>query len=573
MGVLEKLNHFVYNPTNLDMSRSRFPLAHEHKLTMKSGELVPIYLEEVIAGDTFDMKVSNVTRMITPAVPVMDNAFLDTFFFFVPFRLCTFGEKDFQKIFGENTTSAWVPSSESTLANTGNVFNLSSLVQVKAGSALNHLGFPIMGASALTKDFSTMPLMAYVKIWNEWFRDQNTMAPYTPLNAVALANFLSDKCLKVSKSHDYFTSCMISSQKGNAVILPIGGVAPVSARAESHIHQGDSVASLRFIDFVPTGFTNGIYTGKSQGPEISFNGAYKNLILDTITQGSTGNATVDESIYQPSGSSYPATPTNLYADLASATAASVNEIRQAFAIQRLLEKDARGGSRFREILKAHFGVTIPDLTVQVPEYLAGKRIPLNVTQVLQTADTSNGPLGTTGAFSNSSFYDRSFIKSFNEPGYVVGVACIRTAQSYSQGVHKLWTRNRRYDFYDPTFANLGEMPVYKRELYLQGLTNNNIDEVFGFNEAWAEYRYHPNLVTGYLAPDANDPLLAKWTYTNNFSAVPVLNSSFMEQPSSQIDDTLVMKGGYYQFIVDYYFDVKATRPMPVFSIPGLLDHH
>ena len=226
-------------------------------------------------------------------------------------------------------------------------------------------------------------------------------------------------------------------------------------------------------------------------------------------------------------------------------------------------------------MKSFYGVTIPDYTVQVPEYLGGKRIPLNITQVLQTSSTDNvSPLGTTGAFSNTGFTDNGFIKSFNEYGIVMAVACVRTMQSYSQGISKSWTRNRRFDYYWPTFANLGEQPVYQYELYANGKFKlNNVADVFGYQEAWADYRYSPILVTGYFAPAANDATLTAWTYTNNFSAAPVLNDSFIHQSPSSIGDTLVVSNSNYQFIGDFQFNITATRPMPLYSIPGLIDHH
>lgn len=237
-------------------------------------------------------------------------------------------------------------------------------------------------------------------------------------------------------------------------------------------------------------------------------------------------------------------------------------------------------TRYREMLKAHFGVSIPDATVQVPEYLSGKRVPLNMTQVLQTSETGTSPLGSTGAFSNTFSSDKAFVKSFTEFGYIMGVACIRTAQSYSQGLPRMFSRNRRYDFYHPVFANLGEQAIKTMELFIA--STDDFDEssanpaqnvVFGYQEAWAEYRYKPNLVSGGFAPNAGDAVLGTWTYTNNFSAKPVLNTAFIKQPRSQVDNTLVVTNSDYQFLADFYFDLKCTRPMPLYSIPGLVDHH
>lgn len=547
MSSIDKFNRFVTNPVNLNISRSRFNRPFTHKTTFNSGDLVPIYLDEVLPGDTFDMRVSSVVRMLTPVAPVLDNAFLDVFFFFVPARLCTNGKDDWKKIMGENVNGYWAPNSESTLANTGNLFSLPSN-GLTPGSAANYLGLPIKYGNYLTTSLllNAMPLRAYGLIWNEFFRDQNTQAPVT-LNSSFLTNMCSS-CLKVNKLHDFFTSVLPSPQKGQSVMLPLGDSAPVVAMPDV---INDFVAPVKWVNSdneIPQGNLN---LGVNQGGQTTFTG----------TPGVGGTLT-------------PVSIANLEADLSQATASSINQLRQAFAIQRMLEKDARGGTRYREMLKSHFGVTIPDATIQVPEYLGGKRVPLNITQVLQTSSTNDvSPLGATGAFSNTGFSDRSFVKSFNEFGYVIGVACVRTSQSYSQGINKLWTRNRRFDFYFPAFANLGEQAVYTRELYANNINNNTWNSIFGYQEAWAEYRYHPNLVTGYLAPDSGDKTLTPWTYTNKFTIAPVLNSSFMVQPSSQIGDTLVLTTTKTQFVADFYFDLKCTRPMPLYSIPGLIDHH
>lgn len=547
MSSIDKFNRFVTNPVNLNISRSRFNRPFTHKTTFNSGDLVPIYLDEVLPGDTFDMRISSVVRMLTPVAPVLDNAFLDVFFFFVPARLCTNGKDDWKKIMGENVNGYWAPSTESTLGTTGNLFNLPSN-GLTPGCAANYLGLPIKYGNYLTTSLvlNAMPLRAYGLIWNEFFRDQNTQAPVT-LNSSFLTNMCSS-CLKVNKLHDFFTSVLPSPQKGQSVMLPLGDSAPVVAMPDV---MNDYVAPIKWVNADNEIPQTSLNLGVNAGGQAAF----------------TGTPSVG-------GSITPVSIANLEADLSQATASSINQLRQAFAIQRMLEKDARGGTRYREMLKSHFGVTIPDATIQVPEYLGGKRVPLNITQVLQTSSTNDvSPLGSTGAFSNTGFSDRSFVKSFNEFGYVLGVACVRTSQSYSQGINKLWTRNRRFDFYFPAFANLGEQAVYTRELYATNINSATWNSIFGYQEAWSEYRYHPNLVTGYLAPDSGDKTLTPWTYTNKFTVAPVLNSSFMVQPSSQIGDTLVLTSTKTQFVADFYFDLKCTRPMPLYSIPGLIDHH
>ena len=561
MSNLKNLNRFVMNPTNLNISRSRFNRPHTHKTTFNSGDLVPIYLDEVLPGDTFDVNISQVVRMLTPAVPVMDNCFLDTYFFFVPNRLCTINSLDWQKICGENTNGYWAPDEESSLESTGNIFDLSFLStgkEIKSGSVFNYFGLPIVSKTKASvwndttfgKQFkiNAMPFIAYVKIWNEFFRDQNTQAPLT-LTSVddLITNFqLNNKCLQVNKLHDYFTSALPSPQKGDPVLIPLAGFAPVETYDSTGV--GD--------------FGGELILGLADGQ----------LIHDgPVTTSDFGHLNVSESY---------AYPENLRANLSNATSTSINNLRQAFAIQKMLEKDSRGGTRYREMLKSHFGVTVPDSTVQVPEYLGGKRVPLNITQVLQTSETSqSSPLGATGAFSNTASTGNMFIKSFTEYGYIIGLACVRTEQSYSQGIPRLFSRNRRYDFYYPVFANLGEQAVKRQELYVpcngedSKIPWNDLGEVFAYQEAWAEYRYHPSLVTGNLAPNSGDKTLSAWTYTTNFSSPPVLNSSFMVQGKEQIGDTLVVTNTPTQFVADFYFDIKTTRPMPLFSIPGLIDHH
>lgn len=562
MSVIKDLNRFVKNPISLDVRRSKFKRPFGHKTTFKAGDLVPIFLDEVLPGDTFKLDVSSVVRMLTPAVPVMDNCFLDIYFFYVPNRLCTFHSDDWQKICGENKGGYWAPAAESTLSNTGNMITITQQAgfEVKYDSVAAYLGLPVgnwkneAASSFKNFKFSTMPFVAYIKIWNEFFRDQNTQAPVACANAGDIMDyFASDSCLKVNKLHDYFCSALPAPQKGDSVVLPIAGEAPVLTSSVTRVTG--SQAALRWSQAVD-----------GEVPELGY--------IFTDDQLGTTYTHTEAAI---SGDSAPIYPENLYANLKNAAFVTVNELRQSVAIQRMLEKDARGGTRYREMLKAHFGVTVPDMTVQVPEYLAGKRVPLNITQVLQTSETSTTPLGTTGAFSNTGFQDKMFTKSFSECGYVVGVCCVRNEQSYSQGVHKLWTRDRRYDFYDPSFANLGEMPIYKRELYLPHETTSGApgtwDVVFGYQEAWAEYRYHPTQISGALAPNANQVNFTAWTYTNNFTASPTLNSTFMKQPSSQIGDTLVVTTTKEQFVADFYFDLTCARVMPLYSIPGLMDHH
>ena len=549
MSYIDSLNRFAQSPVGLDIGRSKFSMPYKHKTTFKSGFLIPLMWKEVLPGDTFKCDMSAVVRSITPVAPVMDDSFFDIYYFFVPNRLATLGKDDWAAVCGENFSGPWAQSTEATLETTGNFGLLSTVASpngIEPMSLANYLGIPILTSaevSATSGKINYLPFIAYTKIWNEWFRDQNTENPVS-FTSIGNCNFLRS----VNKVHDYFSSCLPAPQKAASVSLPLGTLAPVLTEPTEH-HTGawpNPLKLRRVSDGQLTTGTTGVNSGNLA------NGA-------SSTSPGTGY------LY----------PSNLYADLANATAASVNAVRLAFALQRFAEKEGLGGSRYREVLKSFYGVTIPDYTVQVPEYLGGKRVPLNITQVLQTSSTDNvSPLGTTGAFSNTGMADNGFVKSFNEYGIIMAVACVRTLQSYSQGIPVEFTRNRRFDYYWPTFANLGEKPVYKYELYAKGqFTPNATASVFGYQEAWAEYRYSPVRVTGYFAPDGNDTTLTAWTYTNKFSAAPVLNSSFIHQPESQIADTLVVSNSNYQFIGDFQFNIIATRPMPLYSIPGLVDHH
>ncbi|MCR5308187.1 MAG: hypothetical protein K6E24_04255 [bacterium] len=569
MSNFDKLNRFATTPVYMDMNRSKFNLSHSHKTTFDSGKLIPLSVMEVLPDDTFKIGISSVVRSITPAVPVMDNAYMDLFVFWVPARLCTVHEKDWQKLHGEVTNGYWAPASESTLSNTGNTFKVTnSTYAVQVQSLAHYMKCAPLGFYHNDMELSRLPFNGYWEIWNNWFRDQNTQAPidWKSFNNATMAQSAcygtattGNKVMNVNRMMDYFQGVLPEPQKGNSVLLPLSGEAPVIT-GDVHIGYQTTYPQLQLVNNAASGSggTNNCYALYAK----SINSGGRDFVLNKATTNTSSSSVSTGETYLPS---------NLWADLNQVSSSTINQLRQGFAIQKLLEKDARGGSMFRQMLKVHFNVSIPDNTVQVPEYLGGKRIPLNNMQVVQTTEGTNDPLGHVGAFSNTA--DSSYIctKSFSEHGYLYFLGCIRPLQSYCQGVSKMFTRNRRYDFYYPVFANLGEMAVKETEIYANN--SSNLDEVFGYQEAWAEYRYIPSQVSGYMAYNSGDNIAQQWTYCNRFASKPVLNSSFRVQDKSQIGNTFVSNTANYQYIGDFFFDVKAWRPMPYFSIPGLIDHH
>lgn len=558
MSRFDNLNRFSVNPVSLHMKRSKFKRDSSHKTTFKAGYLIPIYCDEVLPGDTFNVDMASVVRSITPVAPVMDSAFVDFQWYFVPNRLCVLHEHDWEKIMGENFNTAWAPTSESSLVSTGNAIKISEFAAdmpsggnkiFVPGSTGNYFGIPTLAYNTdVVKDeyINIMPFIGFAKIWNDWFRDENTQNPITNFLSFCKHVSNSDDLLKVNKYKDYFTSALPAPQKGDSVLLPLGDTAKVVA-GDEHFTTGSATALKLRTTNDATQISGNIVSQTG-------NAAYKTTDVQSVVAF--------------------ATPSNLWADLTSATAISVNDLRYAFAFQRLEEKDARGGTRYDEMLLSHFGVSNSMARLQRPEFLHGESIPLSINTVVQTSETNTTPLGDTGAMSITTYGGKQFVKSFTEFGYLYCVACVRSSQSYSQGLPKMFSRNRRYSFYDPTFANIGEQPIFKKELYLKGMSSTYpSDSVFGYQEAWAEYRYKPNLITGELAPDSGNTILSHWTYTNNFIAMPVLNSNFIYQPSSQFDDTFVIDNSSYHFIADFYFDIDTSRVMPLFSIPGLIDHH
>lgn len=543
-------NRFAENP-QVGVSRSRFQRNSDNKTTFNTGDLIPIYLDEVLPGDTHQIDVACVIRMATPIFPVMDNAFCDFYFFFVPNRLLWQHWKEFM---GENKETAWTPKTEY------------SVPQVTApkdgwaeGTLADYLGLPtkVKGISV-----SALPGRAYGLIYNEWFRNQNVTQPTlvevtdatttgkndgstTNDSAITLA-----KPLKAAKVFDYYTGALPEPQKGEPITIPLGGNANVLMYSDKELtkpiwSENENLAwptmqslTARSKNTPPT------HTPTDQ------------------TSGDVADA-VDES-------GNPVTTAFLGANLSNVTSATINQLRQAFQIQKLLEKDARGGTRYREVLREHFGVISPDSRMQIPEYLGGYRLPINVSQVIQTSSTdSTSPQGNTAALSVTTMNKSMFTKSFTEHGFIMGLAVVRTDQTYQQGIERMWSRKGRYDYYWPVLANIGEQAILNKEIYAQG--NAKDEEAFGYQEAWADYRYKPSKVTGLFRSNAQQSL-DSWHYAQDYNKLPTLSTEWMEQRDTEMKRTLAVQN-QPDFIADFYFMNKTTRCMPVYSIPGLIDHH
>lgn len=530
--------HYSQVP-HANVPRARFKRDYSLLTTMNEGDLIPIYCDEVLPADTAKIDLNALMRMSTPLYPVMDNCYCDFYFFFVPSRLLW---EHFENLMGQNDSTFWAEKVEYTTPKT-----TAPTGGWNVGTLADYFGIPT-GVENL--QVNSLPFRAYAKIWNEWFRDENLQQPVTMSKTDATTagsnagTALTDaeaggQPLKVCKYKDYFTSCLPNPQKGEAVTLPMTGAAPIYGYGTASLKEKlDSIDLEHTTNFIP-------YLAGPNGDELS--GA---KLAQLYTE-------IDDSLHPVLG-----------ADMSNVTAATINELRQAIAVQHIMERDARTGTRYKEILQGAWGVTSPDARLDRSEYIGGYRLPININQVIQTSSTdSTSPQGNTAAFSMTTMSHNMATYSATEHGFIIGLAAVRVDHSYQQGLSRLWTRSTRFSYYDPMLANLGEQAVLNQEIYAQG--NAQDEEVFGYQEAWADYRYHTNMITGEMRSTYAQTLDA-WHYADKYNELPKLSSDWIKEGTENIDRTIaVQSDNSRQFICNFYFDQTWTRAMPIYSIPGL----
>lgn len=545
----------------MNVSRSKFIRKQDVKFTMDAGKLIPFYVDEVLPGDTFSVDTAGICRMSTPIYPVMDNCYLDVYYFYAPMRILWKHAKEF---FGENNENAWTQKTEYKIpkihVDTGTSTENSKVPY--EGSILDYMGIPTKinkgNVKGKTK-INALPIRAYVKIWEEWFRDQNIDNPAITIKEDKDVSYLDQdpekpenrettlaqaerggRPLWVNKFHDYFTSALPSPQKGEPTLIPMSGNAMVLGYNDTKITQ----------ELKETVYLNGTGTGAAPYITSEWDETKRPVEVNGAT---TSGGSEKTGIF-------------LGADMSTVTGATINNLRQAFAVQQFMEADARGGTRYREVISNHFGVNIDDKTVQIPEYLGGQRYMINVSQVVQTSATdTTSPQGNAAAISVTPFTENSFTKSFQEHGYVIGVCCIRNDNTYQQGIERMWSRTDKYDFYWPEFAHLGEQAVLNKEIFAQGTEDD--EKAFGYQEAYAEYRYKPNRVAGLFRSNAKQSI-DSWHYADYYTKLPTLSQDWLASDKANINRTLAVQD-QPQFIVDMLITNESVRPMPIYGTPGL----
>lgn len=543
----------------IETPRSMWERSKTHKTSFNAGYLIPFYVNmDIIPGTTIKNKTSMIIRMSTPLDPVMDNLYCDTYWF----KCSKFWYwEHFRAMLGENELGAWTqeveytePKIKTNTTRPTTVNDMSTYLGIRPGIA--------------NLEYSKLAVSAIIDIWNNWFRDQNLQAPIQIDKTDAdldVDGTINTGCglLPVQKFHDYFTSALPEPQKGNAISTPLGTTAPVKVYGTGSalgLTDGRADFSLNGNNGAGTVNTGSFFVRSANitpGEKYGTNTERTNFDVQNVLIGVSKN----QELSGLTG----------MADLTQATAATINALRLAFATQRILEKDARFGTRYREILKGHFGVTASDESLLVPEYLGGTRTPINIETVLQNSSTNEtSPLGETGAVSVTAITNEDFTKSFTKDDMLIGVLCVRADHTYQQGLPRQYTRTRRLDRYWPALAHIGNQPIYNYEIYAQGTNEDN--EVFGYKEAWQEYLYEYNMISGELLSEAPQSLDV-WHYGDDYSTLPVLSDEWIREPREFIDRTLAVNSSkHHQFIADILVEQTVAAPIPLNRVPGMIDH-